>query len=70
MPLPDPEELKPFDQSAVTHGLIKKILSNRSSKFAPCDDGTSYHHLKKKSSIHLFLATLFFKNTTGRLESF
>ena len=61
VPVPDDDSLFKFDLSPVTPGLIKGILKSRSSGSSPGDDGISYHHLKKMTSTHHFLATLFSK---------
>ena len=61
MPAPDPDEMTPFDLSAITPGSLKRILAKRSSNSSPGDDGITYHHLKKMPSTHHFLATLFSK---------
>ena len=60
-PPPNPDEMTPFDKSAITPGSIKRILAKKSSNFSPGDGGITYHHLKKMLSTHHFLATLFSK---------
>ena len=50
-----------FNLTAIIPGCIKKTLQKCSSSSAPGDDGITYHHLKKITSTHHFLATLFSK---------
>ena len=53
MPSPDPEEMTPFDLSAITPGSIKRVLMKRSSnQSSPGDDGISYIPSPQKDAIH------------------
>ena len=61
LPPPNPDEMTPFDLSAITPGSIKRVLAKRSSNSSPGEDGITYHHLKTMPSTHHFLATLFSK---------
>ena len=54
------EEVIPSDMSAITPGCIKGLLK-RPTNSSPGKDHISYHHLKKMSSTHHFLAMLFSK---------
>ena len=61
MPAPTEPALIPFDLSPITPSLVKRTLYSRSSNSSPGYEGISYHHLKKMSSTHHYLATLFSK---------
>lgn len=61
MPVPSIDEIKPFDMSPITPGLVKAFLKKCSSSSTPGVDQISYHILKKLPSCHHFLATLFSK---------